>query len=77
MITNTTGFFNDLAGKSVDDVMICPKCGSNNCYSYNTDEIELDYDNTGHYFVDCCCKDCKNNFRLYTRFKYELTDVHT
>lgn len=68
---------NSLVGKSVDDVMICPKCGSNNCFEYSTDEIEFSYDNTGHYFVNCRCKDCDKGFILYTRFKYELTDTHT
>lgn len=68
---------NHLAGKSVDDVMICPKCGSDNCYEYSTDELEFSSDNTGHYFVDCRCRDCSHGFRLYTRFKYELTDIHT
>lgn len=68
---------NPLAGKSMDDVRICPTCGSDHCEGYDADELDFRCDNTGHYFENCYCKDCNRHFRLYTRFKYELTDVHT
>ena len=35
---------------------ICPKCGSDNWYQYDTDEIEFSFDGTGHYYIDCHCK---------------------
>lgn len=57
--------------------MICPNCQSKNCYEYNTDEIEFSYDGTGHYFTDCHCKDCNDDFRLYTEFTYNITKSHT
>lgn len=55
------------------DALDCPECGSDNTYEYNTDEIEFSYDGTGHYYVDCQCKDCKNSFRRYIHFKYQIT----
>lgn len=63
--------------KTIDDVMICPDCKSDNCYSYDTDEVEFSYDGTGHYYVNCQCRECKNTFRLYAKFKYEITDSYT
>ena len=60
--------------KSIDDVMICPRCGSNKCYEFSTDEIFFDYDNTGHYYTDCQCEHCNNTFRLNIEFKYEITN---
>lgn len=62
---------------TLDDVMICPNCNSDDTYSYSTDEIEFDSDGTGHYYVDCTCRACKHNFRLYTTFKYEIIRAHT
>lgn len=67
----------DISNKTVDDVMVCPKCGSDNCDSYDTDEVEFNYDGTGHYNVDCACKECGNHFRLYMQFKYAVTSSHT
>lgn len=63
--------------KTIDDVMICPNCNSDDTYSYSTDEIEFSYDGTGHYFVDCKCNKCNNNFRLYMRFNYNITQAYT
>lgn len=68
---------NPLAGISIDDVMICPECGSDNCYPWDTDTIVFNGDNTGRYYEDCACRDCKAHFRLYTTFKYELTSART
>lgn len=65
-----------MINKTIDDVMICPNCQSKNCYEYSTDEIEFSYDSTGHYFTDCHCKDCNDNFRLYTEFTYNITKSH-
>lgn len=62
--------------KTVDDIMVCPACGSDNCYSYDTDEVEFSGDGTGHYFADCCCKDCDKHFRAYMYFKYQVTSHH-
>ena len=69
---------NDKANaKSIDDVMICPYCGSEDCYEYCTDEICLDSDCTGHYYVDCHCNKCNDAFRLYTYFEYSVTKSRT
>ena len=63
--------------KTIDEVMICPKCKGEDTHPYDTDEIEFGYDGTGHYYVDCTCNTCGNHFRLYTEFKYEITSSHT
>ena len=52
----------------------CPKCGSDDWYHYNTDEIEFSYDGTGHYYIDCHCNNCNNGWRQYYKFKYIVTD---
>ncbi len=61
--------------KTINDVMICPHCGSDDCYMYNTDECNFDEDNTGKYIIDCSCKTCNKYFRLYTNFTYEITSA--
>ena len=61
---------------SIDDVMICPKCGES-AYSHSTDEIDFEQDGTGHYYVDCSCKNCGHDFRLYTKFNYTITESLT
>lgn len=58
---------------TIDEVMDCPNCGSDNTYSYSTDEIEFCNDGTGHYYIDCECKDCNQGFRRYIHFKYQIT----
>jgi DNA-directed RNA polymerase subunit M/transcription elongation factor TFIIS len=63
--------------KSIDDVMICPHCKSEDCYEYSTDELCFDANCTGFYYVDCHCKSCNNNFRLCTEFEYSITKSHT
>lgn len=63
--------------KTFDDVIICPKCGGEDTYSYDTDELEFGYDGTGHYYADCACKACGNHFHLYTYFKYEIISSYT
>ena len=62
--------------KTLDDVMICPCCQSQNCYEYNTDEIEFNENGNGHYYVDCYCVDCKKNFRLCVNFDYFITQSY-
>ena len=66
-----------MENKTIDDVMICPNCKSDNCYHYNTDEIEFSNEGTGHYFIDCQCIDCNHCFRLRAFFKYTITDIWT
>lgn len=63
--------------KSIDDVMICPYCGKDDCYEYSTDEFGFDSDGTGHYYADCHCKKCNDDFRLYTEFEYSVTKSYT
>ena len=63
--------------KTIDDVMVCPKCNGNDTYTYSDDEIDFHNDGTGHYNVDCACKTCGHNFRLYTEFKYEIISSQT
>jgi hypothetical protein len=64
-----------MSDKTIGDVMICPTCGSEDCYMYNTDECYFEEDNTGVYIIDCSCKSCKAHFRLYTKFAYSLTSA--
>ena len=61
---------------TICDVLDCPSCKSGNTTEYNTDEFELSYDGTGHYFVDCKCNDCGEMFRRYINFKYHITSYH-
>ena len=61
----------------ISEVMICPNCKGFDCYKYDTDEIEFDIDGKGHYNVDCCCRSCRTNFRLYIEFNYSVTKAHT
>lgn len=63
--------------ESIDDVMICPYCNSEDCYEYSTDELGFDSDCTGHYYTDCHCKKCGEDFRLCTEFEYSVTKSWT
>jgi len=58
--------------KNIYDIMICPKCKSDNVSQYDVDEIDFDIDNTGHYYFNCYCCDCQNHFRLYMKFQYKI-----
>lgn len=61
---------------SVEEVP-CPECGSENTYTYDTDECEFSYDNTGHVNMDHCCKSCEHRFRSYTDFIYQVISQST
>lgn len=63
--------------KSLYDVLQCPRCGSEECYTYNIDDIEFEHTGEGHYYVDCHCKECDNGFRLYMQFTYNVTSATT
>lgn len=63
--------------KSIDGVMICPYCHSEDCYEYSTDEFGLGSDGTGHYYVYCHCQKCGKDFRLCTEFEYFVTKSYT
>lgn len=64
--------------KHIDETEIkCPRCGEERAYAYGTDEIEFNYDGTGHYYVDCHCRDCDKGFRAYFQFEYEITSEST
>lgn len=64
---------NDLTVEEVP----CPKCGSENTYTYNTDECEFRYDTTGHVNLDHACNNCSHRFRSYTNFTYQVTSQST
>lgn len=64
----------DMIGNSILDIP-CKYCGSENTYQYDTDECDFSYDGTGHYYVDCKCKDCGKRFRVYFEFEYKITDA--
>ena len=66
-----------MSNKDIYVVMICPDYNSDDCYTYDTDEIEFDVGGDGHYYVDCHCRNCGNTFRLYIKFKYFVTDAYT
>ena len=57
--------------------MICPDCNNDDCYIYNTDEIYFDLNGIGYYYVDCHCNQCGNNFRLCTKFEYNIIKHYT
>ena len=59
--------------KTMADV-ICPKCKSENWYSYSTDEIDFDADGTGHYRFDIHCNDCGKDSRVSFDFEYHITN---
>ena len=60
----------------IGDVMNCPDCDSFDCYEYSTDELCFDANGKGHYNVDCHCRNCGKDFRLYTEFKYSVTRAY-
>lgn len=61
--------------KFLGDCAICPKCQSDDTYSYSTDEFELDeVSDKGHANIDYRCKDCGKNFRVCVKFTYNITD---
>ena len=62
---------------NIADVMLCPDCNSDDCYEYDTDEIEFGVNGTGHHYIDCHCNECGRNFRLYTEFEYSVTKAYT
>lgn len=62
---------------SLYDVMICPNCGSNNCYEYEPHIIEFGANGNGHYSMHCTCNECLHNFRLYTEFEYSIEKSYT
>ncbi len=62
---------------TISDVMICPECKSDNTYEYDTDEIEFNWDGTGHYCVYCQCKECGKRFKLCMNFNYLVTESYT
>ena len=57
---------------TIYDFIKCPHCGNDNAYITGTDEIEFEY-NTGHYYFDCTCDECKKPFRTYIEFEYKVT----
>lgn len=59
--------------KTIVDVMICPECGSEDTYEYDTDEIEFLADGTGHYYCYCSCRDCMKKFKMCMEFEYSVT----
>lgn len=42
----------------------CPKCGNDNWYLYDTNETEFSSNGTGHYYINCHCNNCGNEWRL-------------
>lgn len=63
--------------ESIYDFIKCPHCGSDNANFTGTDEIDFNYDGTGHFYFDCYCNDCKKYFRAYTEFDYKVTKAWT
>lgn len=62
---------------NINDFIKCPHCGSDNTNLTNTDEIDFNYDGTGHFYFDCYCKDCQKYFRTYIEFDYIITKAWT
>lgn len=59
---------------AIYDYMICPKCGSDQCYDFSIDAIDFKIDGTGYYGVDCHCKNCNKDFRFSVNFEYKITE---
>lgn len=53
---------------------VCPKCGSDDWYQYDTDETEFSSDGTGHYYIGCHCCNCNNEWRQYYKFIYNVIE---
>lgn len=64
-----------MKNKTIEDILICPNCGSDDCYEYSTDEISFDATVIlpAHYYVDCSCNNCGRDFRLCFEFEYNIT----
>ena len=61
--------------KTIEDVMICPQCGSKNCYEDYTEEFGFGSDGTGFYIVSCCCDECESDFQLHVDFEYNVSSA--
>lgn len=60
-------------GKSLEDIIKCPQCGSEECYQFDVDEIEFASD-LSHSVLYYHCQDCDKSFRVFFKFRYEITD---
>lgn len=54
----------------------CPLCGDYDTYQFNTDECNFEYNDKGMIITDHHCNNCKENFRLTTKFKYTITEQY-
>lgn len=62
-----------MENKTIEDIMVCPKCGSNDCYEFGVDEVDFNSTNP-HYSIDCHCKNCNIDFRLRMTFSYQIKE---
>ena len=60
---------------TIEDI-VCPYCGSFHTQIYGTDELDFSPDGTGFYSPDCECCDCHKSFRMFYKFKYQITDSY-
>lgn len=53
--------------RTIEDI-VCPYCGSFHTQIYGTDELDFS--------PDCECGDCHKSFRMFYKFKYQITDSY-
>lgn len=61
--------------KTLEDVMVCPFCGSKNVEEYNIMSTQISEQGLGKYDIDCVCRSCERVFRIFTTFEYTITRV--
>lgn len=64
-----------MKNKTIEDILICPYCGSDNCFCYDHDEVEFGKGGLldEHVIMNCDCKDCHKNFQVGFQFEYNIT----
>lgn len=56
---------------NIDDIMICPKCKSDNCYVYDMSNTSFEFD-YGRSEAHCECDNCGNSFKIKFAFTYDI-----
>lgn len=63
-----------MENKTIADLMICPNCGSDNCFCYDYDVHFVKGDLLdAHAIMKCDCKDCHKSFQIGFQFEYNIT----
>lgn len=62
--------------RAINDLMICPKCGSDEWDSIDETVFSNDKDKHGFYNANCTCRNCCCKFKIRALFKYTLLDIN-